>query len=129
MDEMTIGQVAREVGIRPSAIRYYESAGLLPKPRRSSGQRRYGPDVLLRLRGIRLAQRAGFQIREIRRLFSGFPAAARPSERWRALARDKLAELDELIDGLQRMKELLEEGIRCRCTKLEDCAPLGKRSR
>src|SRR4051812_20382722 len=46
MDGMTIGEVSRRAGLRPSAIRYYESLGLVPKPRRASGQRRYDDSVL-----------------------------------------------------------------------------------
>jgi len=43
---LTIGEVAKQAGLRPSAIRYYEKAGLLPKPLRSGGQRLYSPDIL-----------------------------------------------------------------------------------
>ena len=47
MDEatLTIGQVARQAGLKTSAIRYYEFVGLFPEPERESGQRLYGADA------------------------------------------------------------------------------------
>ena len=44
MKALSIGEVARRTGVRTSAIRYYEDAGILPKPARSSGHRRYDAD-------------------------------------------------------------------------------------
>ena len=118
---MRIGEVAERAGLRASAVRYYESIGLLPAARRESGQRRYERDVLLRLAGIRLAQQAGFTVKEIKQLYYGFPRAAKPSERWANLAVEKLPEIEELIRRAKAMKALLQEGIRCGCTSLEEC--------
>ncbi len=126
MAEMTIGQLAAQVGLRPSALRYYESVGLLPKPRRVSGQRRYGPDALQWLTAIQTAQQAGFTVAEIKRLLHGFPRSAKPSERWRELAREKLPEIEELIRRATLMKRLLAEGIRCNCASLSECAVMGR---
>ena len=120
MQEMRIGEVAARAGIRPSAVRN-EKIGLLPEPWRVSGQRRYGPDVLLLLAGIGVAQRAGFTVAEIKRLFYGFPDEARPSERWAELAREKLAALDEVIRRTREMKRLLKEGLQCGCAGLDEC--------
>jgi MerR family redox-sensitive transcriptional activator SoxR len=124
MTEMTIGQVADKAGIRPSALRYYERVGLLLKPRRVSGQRRYDPEVLNWLAGIQICQEAGFTIEEIKKLFFGFPRSTKPSQRWRELATDKLAEVDELIRRANTMKQLLSEGIRCGCDSLSECTLL-----
>lgn len=121
VSEMRIGEVAERAGLRASAVRYYESIGLLPAARRESGQRRYERDVLLRLAGIRLAQQAGFTVKEIKQLYYGFPRAAKPSERWATLAVEKLPEIEELIQRAKAMKALLQEGIRCGCTSLEEC--------
>ena len=127
MNEMRIGEVAARAGIRPSAVRYYERIGLLPEPWRVSGQRRYGPDVLLLLAGIAVAQRAGFTVAEIKRPFYGFPGEARPGERWAELARTKLAELDELIRRTRAMQGLLREGLRCGCRRLDECSLIDRR--
>ena len=76
------------------------------------------------LAGIEVAQRAGFTVAEIKRLFFGFPADARPSVRWAEMARDKLTELDRLIRRTREMKRLVEEGLRCGCGSLAECALL-----
>lgn len=122
MEGLSIGEVARRAHIRASAIRYYEQAGLLPAPRRASGQRRYDPDILDRLALIQFAQQAGFTIREIRTLFEGFGAETPMSLRWQILAHDKLAEVDALLDRAQRMRILLGRSLACGCLRLDDCA-------
>ena len=59
---MTIGEVARQVGIATSAIRYYEEIGLLPPPARVNGRRRYDWSAVQRLCVIEYAQQAGFTL-------------------------------------------------------------------
>jgi MerR family transcriptional regulator, redox-sensitive transcriptional activator SoxR len=67
---LTIGEVAREAGLKTSAIRYYESIGVLPEPERDAGQRRYAPDAIGRLRLIGVAKQAGFSLAETRALLA-----------------------------------------------------------
>ena len=98
MPELTISQVARQIGLQASAIRYYDSIGLLPRAPRMNGQRRYDTTALYRLAIIQHARRLGFSLSEIRFLFFGFRNITRASERWRTLSQRKLAELDRLID-------------------------------
>jgi MerR family redox-sensitive transcriptional activator SoxR len=121
MEELTIGEVAKRAGIRASAIRYYESVQLLPAPQRVSGQRRYTPAVLRRLSFIQMSQAAGLTIAEIRTLVSELESDPPISERWQQLARQKLAEIDVLMDRVQEMKAMLANGLRCRCADLEEC--------
>jgi len=118
---LTIGQVARRSGVRTSALRYYESIGLLPAPMRLGGQRRYGEDVFQQLALIGLAQRAGFSIAQIHTLLHGFPAQTPASERWQALAAPKLAEVQAMMQRLSEMQNTLERTLACTCTALEDC--------
>ena len=123
---MSIGEVARSAGVRPSALRYYEGVGLLPPPERENGRRRYDGEVLRevldRLAVVRVAQQAGFTISEIMTLLDGFSEDIPPSERWRLLAREKLPEVEALVERALGMKDLLERGLRCECLSLEDCA-------
>ena len=121
MPGLTIGAIAREAKLATSAIRYYEKAGLLPKPPRQSGQRRYGRDILGRLALIRIALDAGFTIKETRTFFTGFDSASTPSARWRALASRKLIEVEAQMERTRRMKVLLESSFNCRCPRIEDC--------
>jgi MerR family redox-sensitive transcriptional activator SoxR len=130
MGSMSIGEVAQWAGVRPSTLRYYEGVGLLPPPERTNGRRRYDGEVLRevldRLAVVRVAQQAGFTISEIRTLLDGFSSDTPPSERWRVLAREKLTEVEALVERAQGMKRLLERGLRCECLRLEDCELLGR---
>ncbi len=119
--KMSIGEVAARAGVRASTLRYYEKVGLLPKAPREGGKRRYDGEVLKWLAAIRVSQQAGFSVVEIRQIFFGFPRAAKPSDRWRQLAKRKLLEVEELVRRAERMKALLAEGIRCRCRSLQEC--------
>ncbi len=122
MKYLSVGEVAQRVGLRTSALRYYESIGLIAPPKRVSGQRRYNPDVLKTLAVIRTAQQAGFTIAEIHALFHDFPIDAPPSERWQGLAQQKIGEMEAVIERAQRMKDLLQSILRCECVSLNECA-------
>ncbi|MGF1471295.1 MAG: MerR family transcriptional regulator [Rubrobacteraceae bacterium] len=121
---LTIGEVARRADVSASAIRYYEEVGLLGEPERIGGKRRYDEGVLLSLALIGGAKRAGFTLDKIRTLLHGFPAGTQATERWQALASEKLAEVEEAITQLRGTKELLEEALRCECASLDECARL-----
>jgi DNA-binding transcriptional MerR regulator len=69
MTSITIGQLGRRVGLRPSAIRYYEAQGILGSPDRSAkGYRLYGPEAIIRLQFIRRSKELGFSLDEVRQL-------------------------------------------------------------
>ncbi|CAN5776617.1 MerR family transcriptional regulator [soil metagenome] len=126
MAHLSIGEVSRRSGFPASTIRYYESLGILPKPERISGQRRYDTDVLHLLNAIGLAKRAGFTTAELRQLFQAVHDREAPSAAWERFAHDKLKEVDLLIERAHTMKSLLEEGLRCGCLGLEECAFFGR---
>ena len=121
MPEMTIGEVAKRTGLRTSALRYYEDAGVLPPPRRVNGRRLYGEEAVRVVEVLRFAQRAGFTLDEIRTLFHGFGADTPLNERWDSLAKAKVAELDALIERAARMKQAILAGLGCGCVRVEDC--------
>ncbi|MGH0030980.1 MAG: MerR family transcriptional regulator [Myxococcota bacterium] len=118
----SIGQVAKRAGIAASAIRYYESVGLLPVAERVSGRRVYDDDVFQRLALIDLAQRAGFTVKEIRTLLHGFARRTPPGVRWRKLAGRKLDEVEVRIEEAQAMKRVLGALLACECPSFEACA-------
>ena len=124
MDGMQIGEVARSTGLAPSAIRYYEKLGLLPKPAIAGGKRRYDPSVLEWLSLIALAREAGFTMAEIKRLVTGFTPGTRPAARWQELATRKLAEIDAMVARAERMRAVLRVALDCGCFRLEDCTAL-----
>ena len=122
MEELTIGEVARKAGIRTSALRYYESVGLLPEPRRVyGGHRRYDASIFELLAILRMAQQADFTIAEMHLLVAGFPSETPASERWQFLVQKKLQEVEATIAHAQQTKHRLEQLSHCTCRRLEDC--------
>ena len=79
---LTIGQVASRAGLRPSAIRYYEAQGLLPRTSREGGKRIYHASIIERLAVIELAKMAGFDLGEIRAILSSL-GEGEPAPDWR----------------------------------------------
>jgi len=117
----TISEIANQIGLRPSAIRYYEQIGILPPAHRVSGQRRYDVTALHRLVVIQRARQTGFSLTEIKQLFFGFRVGTPPSVRWQKLKKRKIVELDAMLEQVQTMRDLLEQQGRCRCSALEEC--------
>src|ERR1700693_294311 len=97
MSGLAIGALAKMTGLAPSAIRYYEKAGLLPKPARQSGQRRYSSETVGRLRIAQIARDAGFTISETRTFLTGFSVATPRAALLRSLAEKKLGGIETLI--------------------------------
>jgi MerR family transcriptional regulator, redox-sensitive transcriptional activator SoxR len=119
---MLISEVGRRVGLRTSAIRYYEQIGILERARRVSGQRRYDETVLYRLAVIRRAQEVGFTLDEIRQLFFGFSQSTPISQRWKKIAERKMVELDARLEQIQSMRKLLKKlETCCECETVERC--------
>jgi MerR family transcriptional regulator, redox-sensitive transcriptional activator SoxR len=118
---MKIGQVARAAGVKASAIRYYERLGVLPRPERANGQRRYPPDAHNRVLLIRFASEMGFTLGEIKTFLNGLQDAAPVGSRWKKLAIRKIVEVEAGIARARRLKALLEHLLDCRCASLEVC--------
>jgi MerR family redox-sensitive transcriptional activator SoxR len=124
MPGLKIGDVARQAGVAPSTLRYYEKVGLLPAPARISKRRDYDRQILGRIRIILIARDAGFTVSETRSFFDGFPIGTTPAARWRAMAEKKLGELEVLAARITEMRAILEASFHCECRRLEDCERL-----
>ena len=120
----SISEVAKQIGLRSSAIRHYERIGILPPAQPVSGQRRYDNTVLDRLAVIQRARQTGFTLEEIKELFFGFRAETPPSVRWQKLKKLKILALDRILERVQSMRALVEEQGKCRCTALEECGKI-----
>jgi MerR family copper efflux transcriptional regulator len=128
---MRISELANKVGVAPSALRYYEEAGLLaPAPRTASGYRVYGADAVGRLQFIQRAKTLGLSMREIRQLLNS-SAVGNTEERAKlrhvvahklAETRVRVAELDQLRDELERLYVRLDRGPGPECGHVGDCA-------
>lgn len=108
MKGLTIGKVAKKGEVNIETVRYYERQGLIPPPpRRESGYRQYPEDTINRLRFIKRAQELGFSLKEIAELLSlrVGPDTVCADVRKRAIA--KIAEIEQKMETLQRMKEVL----------------------
>src|SRR4051794_12110137 len=112
-DALLIGELAERAGLATSAIRYYESIGLLPEPYRVSGQRRYGEETPERLRFIAAAQDAGFTLREVAELSEGFDV--------RGLAQRKLPEVKAELKKARERKRWLDAASECDCGSPDEC--------
>jgi len=118
---LTISEVARQMGVRTSTLRYYEDIGLLPRPARVRGSRRYDERSLQRLAIIQTAQQAGFTLAEMRLLFDEIMGSASPSIEWHDLIQRKLRELNEMLMNVQSMKSMLEDIMNCEAPQLAEC--------
>ena len=121
MTMWTIGEVARQTGLRPSTIRYYESIALIPKPGRQNGRRIYTPELLQRLVMIQGARKAGFSIAELRILLHGFTPRTAPAARWRKLAAQRLETIQQQMAQLKAQEQLAQRFLNCQCRTLKDC--------
>lgn len=114
---LSIGELARRVGAAPSALRYWERAGLL-SPEWEGGRRRYGPEAVRRVGVIRMCQEGGFGIGEIRELLGSDPEGG---GLWRERVEGKLAEVRAEIERLQASAEGLAHVLACPEPTLSGC--------
>lgn len=122
MEELTIGEVAHRAGINISAIRYYESLGLLSPARRVHGHRRYHLDILERLAFIQTVQQVGFDLSQIHDLVRAFETRDSPVTLCQQMARRKLAEVDQALSRLKNIRRTLAQSLNCNCASLTECA-------
>jgi MerR family redox-sensitive transcriptional activator SoxR len=124
MRTLDIGELARQVRLRPSALRYYEEIGLLASSGRTAGRRVFPATAVRRIALIKMAQRAGFTLAEIRGLLdrADQPGA---TKQWRALAERKLPEMDRLIADMQTLRVAVADCLACGCMNFETCQLLG----
>jgi len=118
---LSIGDVAKATGLRSSAIRYYEEAGVLPKPVRVSGKRRYDSETIDRLTLVRFCSRLGMSLADVRGLMAA-PRGRRAKNHWRQLVDGKLGEIRDLVKAAQGVERILRESRDCDCVTLESCS-------
>ncbi len=120
--ELTVGQVAARSGATVSALRFYESKGLIKSRRTAGNQRRYSRDTLRRVAFVRAAQRVGIPLATIREALARLPEERTPTrEDWARLSAAWRSELDERIKQLSRLRDHLTDCIGCGCLSLDTC--------
>ena len=112
----TIGQLAQQVGVPTSTVRYYERIGLLQPSGRSSGNyRMYTSVALERLRFIRAAQATGFTLDDVTALLSFRDGTTAPCHEVQPLIEERLAETEQRLADLQHVQSVLTSSLKqCR---------------
>jgi len=122
-DLLTVAQVAERSGFAASALRYYESEGLITSERTAGNQRRYPRQVLRRLAFIKAARNIGLGIDDVRSELDLLPEGRTPNKAdWQRISRDWRGRLDERIRALERLRDGLDSCIGCGCLSLRRCA-------
>ena len=120
--DLTIGAVSERSGVAPSALRFYESEGLIHSTRTAGGQRRYTRDALRRVSFIRVAQQVGLSLDEIREALASLPQNRTPTAKdWERLSTSWRPRLDHQIAMLERLRDRLHGCIGCGCLSLKFC--------
>ena len=121
-DVLTVSEVARRSGFAASALRFYESEGLIEATRSHGGQRRYERAVLRRLAFIRAASNVGLTLEEIRSELQRLPSGRTPTRAdWQEITQHWRGRLDEQIRALQQLRDGLDSCIGCGCLSLDRC--------
>jgi len=121
-DSLSIGDLARRTGLSASAIRFYETKGLLRSVRNAGGHRRFQRADIRRLSFVLISQRCGFTIREIRAELEKLPSRRTPTKAdWTRIGRGFRQELDRRIGELTRLRDRLDGCIGCGCLSLKTC--------
>jgi MerR family redox-sensitive transcriptional activator SoxR len=122
MQLLTIGELSDRSGVPHSALRFYETEGLLHSSRTEGGQRRYHRDALRRVGFVRVAQEVGLTLVEIREALSSLPEERTPTEKdWARLAESWQPRIDHQIRVLERLRDRLSACIGCGCLSLKVC--------
>lgn len=127
---LTIGEVARRIGISVSAVRFYEDRGLVSAIRSSGNQRRFLRSDIRRLSFALICQRLGLSLREIQAELATLPQARAPTQSdWKKISERVRSALDARIAMLERTRDLLDGCIGCGCLSLEKCKLYNPRDR
>ncbi|MCE8524701.1 redox-sensitive transcriptional activator SoxR [Ruegeria pomeroyi] len=120
---LSIGALARRTGLAVSAIRYYETQGLIAPWRNAGGQRRYQRADLRRLSFVMIAQQLGLTLPEIREVLAGLPGNRTPTHAdWTRISTGLRDRLNQRIATLERLRDNLDGCIGCGCLSLPNCA-------
>jgi MerR family transcriptional regulator, redox-sensitive transcriptional activator SoxR len=120
--ELTVGQLSERSGVAVSALHFYERQELIISRRTSGNQRRYRRDTLRRVALIRVAQRVGIPLAEVRAALAELPDNRTPNRAdWERLSQRWHDELEERIRNLEELRDSFTNCIGCGCLSLDRC--------
>jgi MerR family redox-sensitive transcriptional activator SoxR len=123
MTQLTIGHLSERSGVATSAIRFYESRGLIHSVRTTGNQRRYEQSTLRRVSFIKASQRIGLTLDEIGEAMAMLPENRTPTKAdWARLSRTWRQRLDDQIRRIELLRDRLDGCIGCGCLSLKKCA-------
>lgn len=121
--ELTVGQLAARSGVPVSTLHFYERRQLISSRRTPGNQRRYQRETLRRVALIRIAQRVGIPLADVRAALAELPDGRTPTRAdWGRLSRRWRAELDQRIRHLQQLREEFTDCVGCGCLSIDRCA-------
>jgi len=120
---LSIGDLATRTGLSVSAIRFYETRGLVAPTRNAGGQRQFEGSDIRRLSFVLIAQKMGFTIERISDLLKSLPSGRTPTKAdWTKISKLFRRTLDDRIAMMERMRDNLDGCIGCGCLSLKKCA-------
>lgn len=120
---ISIGELAIRSGMAASALRFYESRGLISSVRSGSQRRHFAREVLRRVAFIKAAQTAGLTLEEIESTLASLPDQRTPTKQdWEKLSRSWQGLIQKRIDDLTALRDQLTSCIGCGCLSLKSCA-------
>lgn len=121
-DLLSIGDLADRTGLSVSAIRFYETKGLVTPARNTGGQRRFLRADIRRLSFVLIAQEFGFTISEIAEQLKRLPEGRAPTKAdWTRISNRFREHLDDKINRLTKLRDRLDGCIGCGCLSLQTC--------
>jgi MerR family redox-sensitive transcriptional activator SoxR len=120
-DFLSVGEVAERSGVPVSTIHFYEAKGLVRSLRNAGNHRRFPRAELRRIAVIRVAQRAGIPLEEIRAELDKLPNRPLSAKDWTRLSQRWKRNLDERIERLTALRDQLGDCIGCGCLSIESC--------
>lgn len=122
---LTIGELSARSGVASSALRFYETLGLIDAERTTGNQRRYARASLRRVALIQAGRAAGIPLQQIRDALTTLPSDRTPTRRdWDRLSRTWRADIDRRIGTLQALRDRLTTCIGCGCLSIDRCSLL-----
>lgn len=120
---LSIGDLAQRTGLAVSAIRFYETHGIVKPLRNHGGHRRYGRADIRRLSFVMAAQTLGFGLAEIAEHLYDLPDHKAPNKAdWTRISTGFRARIDARIAALEELRDKLDGCIGCGCLSLDSCA-------
>ncbi len=122
---LTIGEMSRRTGVAVSALRFYESLGLIAAVRTVGNQRRFARHMLRRVSLIAVAKNLGVPLANVQEALASVPLDTTPSHAdWQRASRAWKRQLEERRRGLERLEHELTGCIGCGCLSMKACALL-----